>query len=296
MRETTNRKCGMLLATVTGLALALPATVMAAPTPTLTWHLDETGATTTADDAVNNHDGTRAGNVTNGAAGVLGTAYSGFTSTTSNVRSAELSVNAFQQANFSFTAWVKNPDLTSGTAFIARGDDLRPNDGLDVPWQLWVDGDGAIKLGVQDWNGHNMTYTSAGMTWTDQWYQVALTEAFTQDNFGPFLRHEAFKVYVTPAGSTTVGTPVLDVVYTDASGGGLGNGGNLAVGAGAGGSFSNVPDGFFGGQIDEVNLWIGSTLSTDDLNSTLIASVPEPASLGLLGLACTGMLARRRSR
>jgi hypothetical protein len=273
MRPTMNSNAALRWAIVIGFAVALPAVVRAGPAPTLTWHFDESGATPTADDATaddagpNEHDGVSAGKVTGGAAGIMSKAYSGFTSPDSNV-SANLNPtgNVFQNASFSFTAWVKNPDLKSGNALIARAANANLGSGHDVPWQLWVDADGAINLGVQDWEGKGKVYTSAKLNWTaDQWYHVAVTVAFS-DVDG---RSQTFKVYVTPAGSAKVGPPTLEGTYKNGSAG-LSNGSTIVIGAGQGGFYPFAPAGSFGGQIDEVNLWVGTTLSTEDLNSTLM--------------------------
>lgn len=259
---------------------------------TLLWHFDEAGTTPTATDATaNGFNGDTQGNVTGGAASPEGSAYEGFTSPTSNVSAVVLGSNAFASIDFTFLAWVKNPNLSDGaTALIARGADARLGQNSNVPWQLWIDDTGAVNLSVQDWGGKHATYTSAALTWdADQWYQVALVEDY-RINSG--IRSQTFKVYVTPVGGQSVGDPVIDETYSN-GGAGLANGKTLVVGGGQKGYYPSAPGGAFGGQIDEVSFWRGVALTPEQLNQSLTVFAPEPASAGLL-LAGALCLARRR--
>jgi hypothetical protein len=63
---------------------------------------------------------------------------------------------------------------------------------------------------------------------------------------------------------------VLEVTYKNGTAG-LANGSTIVIGGGGAGFYpDNAPEGTFGGQIDEVNVWIGKSLTAEELSSTLV--------------------------
>jgi hypothetical protein len=252
---------------------------------TLLLHLDELGLRPIAVDATaNNLDGATVGYVAGGAQSINNTAYKGFTSQNSCIRIPVVTGTAqYSSRDWSFSAWVCNPDFTSPNPVrtIARGTGgTSDGSGANVPWQVWVDNEGFVHLGVQNWNGGTFkTNSTVALEWEpDVWYHVAVVQKYTYFSSND-TRNENFKIYVTPYNAESVGSPVIDADYLDRPG--LASGTQLVIGGGRQGWGGSVrsPAGYWGGEIDEVSFWLDQALSETQLNMIFKAFTPSSLPL-----------------
>ncbi len=80
--------------------------------------------------------------------------------------------------------------------------------GGNVPLQLWVDSEGKMNLGLQNWGGQYEIVASEPLIWNARtWYQVALI--FCGESQGSSVFYN-FKVYVTARGAERISEPVVD--------------------------------------------------------------------------------------
>ncbi len=243
----------------------------------LLWRFDEVGSKPIAiDESANQRNGDSYGSVMGGFASGSQNAFGGFTSVASYVLNTNV-ISSYASRDFSFIAWIKDPCFTnSGVRIIGRGVNSKPNVldgwGSDVPWQVYLENDGTVRLGIRDWGNVTNLGVSAAMTWkSNTWYQIAVVQSFRHD-YSADIRYEHFKVYVTPAGSASVGEPAIDFTHSRAAG--LATGKGLVVGGGHDGWGNGSPEGFLDGYIDEVSLW-SKALSEDELNRELKDFKPQ---------------------
>lgn len=233
----------------------------------LHWKMDGSGARPTATDSTAHAlDGVSQGNVT-GTPGVKPPYFRGFTSTDSCVE-ATLPIQFGNTSEISplkqsdVLMLVRNPALETGSkAILARGSywtsEAAPQ--LRIPWQAWVDEDGSVCVGTQDF-GSQIVFGEAGaFTWErNKWYLVLIRRdclAAEQDRV---------RVYVAKAGSASLGEPVASVtsnrrIATNAdeslfSVGGGETGGRAWSGDNNG---KTLPGGSWGGQIADVSFVSG---------------------------------------
>ena len=234
----------------------------------LRWKMNETGTLPTAADSTTNVvDGTSFGNVV----GQLSTtnAYAGFTSQSSYV-GAELPISFGADYNyvarrFDLLMWVRNPTPPSGgIAVLARGSKNGYGAGGDIPWQLWVNGDGSLEVGTWDWGGGIEKRASSPFAWErGRWYQVLMRRDYSGN------QTDLFSVWVTPAGvDSALGEPVVSVATTRSI---IADAKHFSVGGGEDGYFSKILGGSWGGEIADVSFLSGKHYETAFLNSLLPA-------------------------
>lgn len=182
----------------------------------------------------------------------------GFTTTTSYLAVT----NAVSSWNVDWTAvtWVRNPNLSDGSPMLVmRGCGSATNidgGGGNVAWQVWLELDGRIGIGIQNWGGqatNNLAESVRGpvLEWkADTWYQIAAVCKYTVSGAN---RIRNIKVYVTAAGSASVGECVAELEQNTAAG--FVTSLNFVVGAGRRGYYVPMVAGCFGGDIAETTLF-----------------------------------------
>ena len=185
--------------------------------------------------------------------------------------------------NWSFVCWVRNPDMTSAqNHVIARGacsNSTSPDtyDGCyyNNAWQVWITPEGAMAVQIQNWGGtpNHDSVTGEVLTWeSDAWYQIAVVETFYVHDGD--TRYRKISVYVTKAGSSSIGDPAVEMVWDTAPGYGTGTGPyNLIIGAARNGSYS-MPNGYFKGEMRDAWLFT-RTLDVSELLADVQAFAPS---------------------
>lgn len=236
------------------------------------------------------------GNATGGTSGTgvnYTTPFTGFTSTASRITYTSDSVSA----DYTLSLWLKNPGNNTTNNIFANGSTASSN----RPLQVWVgadnveghEGERQVFVGFHGYTGSSiLSFNSDYIEWkVDTWYQLALVF----NNNSPSSK-DSITVYLTEKGATTIGTPIINVT-TDVSRSSS-NTATWAFGGIAQGYYPAIaPGGYFGGQIDDIKLWKGVLLSTDQLSANLAtASVPEPATTASIfgGIILLGITLRRR--
>jgi len=267
---------------------------------TLVWDFDEVGSLPTAvDSSGNSYNGTSAGNVAGN-----GSSYSGFTSTGSYVThnfgpppySPTLTPydNNLYRQDVTFVANISNPG-TNGVNLVARGG--RPTGGGDNAWSLWlsdpdIDGNRTISVGMQSWNSQQVVQTSNPIAFDQSTtYQIAIAWDFTD-----FAWTYDFNIYLTPAGAGSVVNVFSAVTTLDGGMADL-NVDSFTVGGVEAGFWGTAsPAGFFGGNISDVQLYLGTELTPTQLDAFI--PVPEPGTTVMLavgGLVCLAVRLRQRT-
>ena len=196
--------------------------------------------------------------------------FTGFTTTTSSV----VVTNAVSSWGQSYTAvaWVRNINFESSQSHLllraCGGIKSYDGGGSDNAWQVMVNTDRAVVIGLQDWNAkqtNNATAVEAPVPvdWQpDTWYQVAVTVKLIRE--GATYKKD-LAVYVTPEGSTSIGAPVSHLEHSSSAGFGGKAPYNLAVGAARNGYWKPAfVGGYFNGEIAGVTLF-NRILTTDEL-------------------------------
>ena len=185
--------------------------------------------------------------------------------------------------NWSFVCWVRNPDMTSAqNHVIARGacsNSTSPDtyDGCyyNNAWQVWITPEGAMAVQIQNWGGtpNRDSVTGEVLTWeSDAWYQIAVVETFYVHDGD--TRYRKISVYVTKAGSESIGDPAVEMEWDTAPGYGTGTGPyNLIIGAARNGSYS-MPNGYFNGEMRDAWLFT-RTLDVSELLADVQAFAPS---------------------
>lgn len=162
--------------------------------------------------------------------------------------------------------WVRNLNLDSTKPHLLfrAGGRTEPYDGFqkDNSWQVSVDTNGAVVIGLQDWNAKttNNVNTVLPVDWqSDVWYQVAVTVKAPKVGS---LYEKDIAVYVTPQGCATVGEPVSRLEHS--SNAGFGSSRNLIVGAARAGYHSPFKGGYLDGEIAGVTMF-DRVLTTEEL-------------------------------
>ena len=200
-----------------------------------------------------------------------GSALGGFSG--ESVRMTGLLPNAaskYQRLPFAWTfeCFVRDVrPLTNRVALVARFEDGPRGEPPAVAWQLWVEHDGSLCLGVEDARGVRSVARHAGSPWrAGVWHHVAVVrELGEKDAEG--AREDRYRVWVvplaTPAAAGATPGPLIDHRLVTKAG--PFHMTALAVGGGAPGKHpETAPGGALGGVVDEVTLW-PRTLSEDEL-------------------------------
>ncbi|RRJ95215.1 hypothetical protein Ga0100231_013755 [Opitutaceae bacterium TAV4] len=291
------------------------------PTPTLHWGLDaitaftdpDTSATSNIvlDSAGNSNNGSlpaTGSNLTASTNGILRGSLTGFTSETSRVFYGTGITNPLATSTkISMSLWLKNPGSQERNIIAGLGANTSSGNNSV---QLWVSAEDADthqrKLGLTwgDWNGQHTVYLSDAFTWeADTWYHFAAVFSKTATK-----QIYSYTVYLTKENETGLGTPIFSGLTPDTTTGPA-TGAVFYVGAQPR-SYSNTKPnplatgGYFGGNIDEVSLWLGAALTQEQLNADFLntlaaaaSTIPEPATFaalcGLAGLFATIVIRRR---
>ena len=185
--------------------------------------------------------------------------------------------------NWSFVCWVRNPDMTSAANHvIARGacslsTDPDKYDGCyyNNAWQVWITPEGAMAVQMQNWGGspNHDSVTGEVLTWErDVWYQIAVVETFYVHDGD--TRFRKISVYVTKAGSESIGEPAVEMVWDTPPGYGTGTGPyNLIIGAARTGEYA-MPNGYLKGDMRDAWLFT-RTLGVSELLADVQAFSPS---------------------
>ena len=249
------------------------------------WALDGLGARPAIPDlSGHGRDGTAYSNVVGGVTHNF-KCLDGFTSLYScifNTNAVE-GVTVWQQP-FSFSCWIRNPDMTStANHFIARGAgkdvnqaDRYDSQKQDIGWQLWMTQEGRFAVGVQLTGSAFVTNNLLDeavipepVTFApDVWYQLTVNVDYesTPVSGNKNACHRRISVYLTPEGAESVGDPVAYVDFELAKNISA-KMPNVVVGAARAGYYPvSAPGGYFDGDICEVNLF-SRLLDEDDILS-----------------------------
>ncbi|EIP99179.1 hypothetical protein OpiT1DRAFT_03689 [Opitutaceae bacterium TAV1] len=240
---------------------------------TLLWKCDETGALAqVADASGNGNAGTVNGTLAGTADGVSGGAFTGFTSAANTV---SFETGQEWPARFTLQLWLRNPGNAAANVIAVGGATKNAN----RPWQLQVSapdvaGNRTLALVYQSWIGTTQTFTSEPFKWErDTWYQLTLAWSSTQVRYKDKDGKEkvetgvGFKIYLTPAGSDEANFLFGGTTARARCGGKATQ--LFTVGGAGRGYYKEQVAGSFGGDIDEVVLWLGKILTDAQLNAGL---------------------------
>ncbi|MDR1284285.1 MAG: LamG domain-containing protein [Opitutaceae bacterium] len=240
---------------------------------TLLWKCDETGASTQVVDAsVNGNAGTINGALASVADGISGSALTGFTSA---VNTVSFATGQEWPARFTLQLWLRNPGNAAANVIAVGG----ATNNANRPWQLHVSapdasGNRTLALVFQSWIGTTQTFASELFKWErDTWYQLALAWSSTQVRYKDKDGKEkvetgvGFKIYLTPAGAEEANFLFGGTTARARCGGKATQ--LFTIGGASRGYYPGQVAGHFGGDIDEVALWLDKTLTDAQLAKSL---------------------------
>lgn len=251
----------------------------------LHWAMDELGpCPTVIDSSGNGRNGIAHSNVVGDVSSVF-KCLRGFTTPYSSisVTNAVDDVTVWQK-DFSFSCWIRNPDMTStDNHLIARGTGKPPAASedpdvyystvydmykKDIGWQLWMTPEGRFVVGLQASGTSTNTLLNAVDPIApvsfrkDVWYLVTLTVAY--EKVSSSVKRRIVKVYLTAEGTGSVGDPLVESTI-DFAASLSAKDRSFVVGAGRQGYYLNAaPAGYFNGDICEVKLF-SRLLEADDI-------------------------------
>lgn len=249
----------------------------------LLWRLNETSGSTFSDASSNSLNGTgfdvAPGQISDGQPGVLGNAVSmGATTGRNFIRNNAINDTSFASGDLTLQIWVENPLLTGADASLGRVIAAQRNTGAgSVDWSLGITSTGAVTLFGN--NGGSISFTSTALTWDPNvWYNMSLVV----DTTGASALYTIYRAQDGATALTLVGS------VTGYAPGNIGSAGVFSIG---GDSNSTTAGRRFGGLLDEVQY---SNVARDQ--TYLLASVPEPTTVGLTLLGSLLFLAYRSRR
>ncbi len=254
----------------------------------LHWKMDDAANSSTVADATPyGHDGTVYGGACGGfrssiaAAGQKASSFGGFNNTSSYVAFEGLFNDVpIVSANttvcwrdHTLILWARNP-RRDGIALLARTAKNNFGKNSDVPWQLYVQENGALVLQAQDYYANFAVRQTEPLEWeVNVWYQIVLHKISNNS-----ASSATFKLYRTKAGEKTIGEPLInenfntgvDKTGAEHSVAGLANGATLVIGGGAAGYYPTyAPGGYWDGNIDDVVFSMSETLPDSYINENL---------------------------
>lgn len=246
----------------------------------LIWNFDETGVPVTAKDSSSNgRDGIISGKVSFVFQGLSGGAYGGFTTPDSQVlwQAGGEEYKELGRTNITLALWLKNPGHYERNTIAGVG-----NPGVhNRSWEIWLGkpdsaGRRTLNLSWGNWKGESQNYTAEDPVSfePDAWYFLAMT----WQQVGQEFTREC-SIYLAKQGSASLGEPVFHVVVGDGVDAGPADarafyvGGNITGWPGPESDTmfaKNFKDGYFGGIIDQVSLWLNRILTPKELNDVYL--------------------------
>jgi len=269
-------------AAITGVCLLVAILSPDSRAQDLLWKFDETGVPVAAKDASGNQRvGKISGEVDFVFPGITGGAYGGFTSPESQVcwEAGGESYIELGRTNLTVALWMKDPGDSGRATIVGVGNPGTHN----RSWEVWLgapdaaDGKSSLNLAAGFWTAGSLNYTAEHKVTLKPgtWYFLAMTWHQVGDGFP-----RAFDVYLAPRGAASLGQPVFSGVVGEGVDAGPADarvfyiGGNIAGWPGSDSDelfAQHFKEGFFGGVIDNVGLWLDRTLSANELDQIFAA-------------------------
>ncbi|MDR1284177.1 MAG: LamG domain-containing protein [Opitutaceae bacterium] len=277
------------------------------PAPTLLWNFDSITEGTTSDSSGNGNNGAVTGTVATATSGLSGStgALTGFSSASSQVYYDSGVSNLLETSGkATVTLWFQNPGTSTRNLLTGFG---AISNGGERAVEIWLTdadegGNRTLNLSYQPWTNataDSLTATSASLTLeADSWYQLAFVWERQAGNTYNYT------VYLTSEKASGLGTALLSGSVNPAPS----TSRWFYVGGNPGGWYNtHFKAGFLGAtaSIDEVSLWIGTALTTDQLNANFAlhaftGTIPEPGAVaalcGFAGLIAASVIRHRRQK